>query len=53
MCCYADVRSHTRTLLEASVALPEAERPAETEQLRRALVEAGEVDLVRTSTTAD
>lgn len=45
----ADVRRHARTLLQATAALPEAERPAETEQLRRALVEAGEVDLAQTT----
>ncbi|MFD8396369.1 hypothetical protein ACFV2N_46160 [Streptomyces sp. NPDC059680] len=48
----ADVRRHARALLQAAAALPEAERPAQAEQLRRALVEAGEVDLART-TAAD
>ncbi|WP_063835832.1 hypothetical protein [Streptomyces mutabilis] len=46
----ADVRRHARALLQAAAALPEAERPAETEQLRRALVEAGEVDLAQMTT---
>jgi len=41
----ADVRRHARALLQAAEALPEAERPTQTEQLRRSLVEAGEVDL--------
>jgi D-mannonate dehydratase len=45
----ADVRRHARALLQAATALPAAERPAETEQLRRALVEAGEVDLAQTT----
>ncbi|MFG2359706.1 hypothetical protein [Streptomyces sp. NPDC048521] len=45
----ADVRRHARTLLKAAVALPDAERPAETEQRRRALIEAGEVDLAQTA----
>ncbi|MFF8994501.1 hypothetical protein ACF09H_32175 [Streptomyces sp. NPDC014983] len=40
-----DVRRHARTLLRAAEVLPAPERPAETAQLRRALVEAGEVDL--------
>lgn len=48
----ADVRRHARALLQAAAALPAAERPAEEEQLRRALVEAGEVDLARPPTTA-
>ncbi|MFC8259710.1 hypothetical protein ACFUNF_19245 [Streptomyces sp. NPDC057291] len=48
----ADVRRHARALLQAAAALPETERPAQTEQLRRSLVEAGEVDLARTPTTA-
>ncbi|GHG13532.1 hypothetical protein GCM10017667_54320 [Streptomyces filamentosus] len=47
----ADVRQHARALLQAAAALPEAERPAEAEQLRRALVEAGEVDLAQTPAT--
>ncbi|MEK2495152.1 hypothetical protein WN990_36985 [Kitasatospora purpeofusca] len=47
-----DVRRHARTLLQAAAALPEAERPAQEEQLRRALVEAGEVDLAQTLMTA-
>ncbi|MFF1962483.1 hypothetical protein ACFVW5_02485 [Streptomyces sp. NPDC058232] len=37
----AEVRRHARALLQAAVALPGAERPAQTEQLRRALVELG------------
>ncbi|MFE0775388.1 hypothetical protein [Streptomyces sp. NPDC058861] len=41
------VRRHARALLQAAEALPETERPAQTEDLRRALVEAGEVDLAR------
>ncbi|MEV7157266.1 hypothetical protein AB0N77_22005 [Streptomyces misionensis] len=40
-----DVRRHARALLRAAEALPAPERPAETAQLRRALVEAGEVGL--------
>ncbi|MGY4907474.1 hypothetical protein [Streptomyces sp. 900116325] len=48
----AEVRRHARDLLRAAVALPEAECPAQTEQLRRALVEVGEVDLARTPMTA-
>ncbi|MFF8911683.1 hypothetical protein [Streptomyces olivaceoviridis] len=47
----ADVRRHARTLLKAAVALPYAERPPETEQLRRALVEASEVDLAQATAT--
>lgn len=38
----ADVRRHTRAPLQAATALPAAERPTETEQLRRALVGACE-----------
>ncbi|MGW7196211.1 hypothetical protein [Streptomyces chryseus] len=49
----ADVCRHARALLQAAVALPAAERPAETEQLRRALVDAGEVDLAQTTVPAD
>ncbi|MFB8401143.1 hypothetical protein [Streptomyces sp. NPDC055912] len=45
----ADVRRYARALLRAATALPEAERPVEAEQLRRALVEAGEVDLAQTT----
>ncbi len=41
----ADIRHHARALLQAATALPETERPAEAEQLRRAMIEAGEVDL--------
>jgi hypothetical protein len=48
----ADVRRHARALLQAATALPEAERPAQTKQLRQALVEAGEVDLAPTPATA-
>lgn len=44
----AELLRHARTLVEAATALPAGERPAETEQLRRALVEAGEVDIART-----
>ncbi|MFF9458629.1 hypothetical protein [Streptomyces flaveolus] len=43
----ADIRRHARTLLEAAVALPAADRPAETERLRRALIEAGEIQAAR------
>ncbi|MFE3632333.1 hypothetical protein [Streptomyces goshikiensis] len=43
----AEVRRHTRNLLEAAEALPAAERPAQADQLRLALIEAGEVDLAR------
>ncbi|MEV6680723.1 hypothetical protein AB0N09_28235 [Streptomyces erythrochromogenes] len=46
----AEVRRHARTLLQAAFALPEPERPAQAEQLRLALVEAGEVDLAGTVT---
>ncbi|MFD7859038.1 hypothetical protein ACFV6B_32855 [Streptomyces microflavus] len=45
-----DVRRHARTLLQAAQALTAPEHPEATEQLRRALVEAGEVDLARTPT---
>ncbi|MET9615385.1 hypothetical protein [Kitasatospora indigofera] len=48
----AEVRRHARALLQAAAALPEAEHPAQEEQLRRALVETGEVDLALTPTTA-
>jgi hypothetical protein len=48
----ADVRRHARALLQAAAALAEHQRPAQAEQLRRALVEAGEVDLARTPTAA-
>ncbi|AVV46707.1 hypothetical protein PYK79_14165 [Streptomyces sp. ID05-04B] len=44
----ADVRRHAGTLLEAAVALPAADRPAETERLRRALIDAGEIQTART-----
>ncbi|MFJ3229187.1 hypothetical protein ACIPJS_38365 [Streptomyces sp. NPDC086783] len=47
-----DVRRHARALLQAAAALPETEQPAETEQLRRALVEAGEVDLAQSDSAA-
>ncbi|MFF7946623.1 hypothetical protein [Streptomyces griseorubiginosus] len=43
-----EVRRHAWALLEAAVALPSAERPAETEQLRRALIDAGEIQAART-----
>ncbi|MFJ4700463.1 hypothetical protein ACIP5N_22210 [Streptomyces sp. NPDC088768] len=46
-----EVRAHARTLLLAAEALPAPDRPAGTERLRRALVEAGEVDLARTTST--
>ncbi|MGW0564447.1 hypothetical protein ACWDZ4_28550 [Streptomyces sp. NPDC003016] len=46
-----EVRAHARTLLLAAEAQPAPEHPAATEQLRRALVEAGEVDLARTTWT--
>ncbi|MFC8863261.1 hypothetical protein BCL80_11547 [Streptomyces avidinii] len=46
-----EVRAHARTLLLAADAQPAPEHPAATEQLRRALVEAGEVDLARTTST--
>ncbi|MFI1189643.1 hypothetical protein [Streptomyces californicus] len=42
-----DVRHHARALLQAAEALPARDRPAEAAQLRRALVEAGEVDLAQ------
>ncbi|MFC8949506.1 hypothetical protein [Streptomyces rochei] len=42
-----DMRRHARTLLEAAVALPAADRPAETERLRRALIDAGEIQAAR------
>ncbi|MCX4550395.1 hypothetical protein [Streptomyces sp. NBC_01500] len=41
----AGVRPHARALLQAVAALPPDDRPAETGQLRLALVDAGEVDL--------
>jgi hypothetical protein len=40
-----DIRRHARALLQAAEALPAPDRPAEAAQLRRALIEAGEVDL--------
>ncbi|WP_189750716.1 hypothetical protein [Streptomyces tendae] len=43
--CDGDVRRHARALLQTAEALPAADRPAEVAQLRRALIEAGEVDL--------
>ncbi|MCE0444816.1 hypothetical protein LT493_04495 [Streptomyces tricolor] len=43
----ADVRRHAGALLQAAAALAEAERPAETEQLRRGLIAVGEVDLAQ------
>jgi hypothetical protein len=39
----AAVRGHARTLLDATAALPVAERPAAWQGLRRALVNAGDV----------
>ncbi|MFD3422131.1 hypothetical protein [Streptomyces decoyicus] len=48
----ADVRRHARALLQAAASLPEGERPGQVELLRRALVEAGEVDLARTAPAA-
>ncbi|MFJ3182343.1 hypothetical protein ACIPJN_28680 [Streptomyces sp. NPDC086796] len=48
----AEVRTHARALLLAAAALPAPDRPAGTEQLRLALVEAGEVDLARAPSTA-
>ncbi|SBV01862.1 hypothetical protein YUMDRAFT_06565, partial [Streptomyces sp. OspMP-M45] len=47
-----DVRHHARALLHAAEALPAACRPAEATQLRRALIEAGEVDLAQAPATA-
>ncbi|WP_185908751.1 hypothetical protein, partial [Streptomyces sp. WAC02707] len=47
------VRRHTRALLQAAQALPETERPDQTEDLRRALVEAGEVDLAQMTAVTD
>ncbi|MFK0142464.1 hypothetical protein [Streptomyces murinus] len=47
-----DVRRHARALLRDAEALPAPECPAETAQLRRALVEAGEVDLAGAPATA-
>ncbi|MEO3978966.1 hypothetical protein [Streptomyces sp. CAU 1734] len=47
-----DVRRHARALLRAAEALPAPARPAGTAQLRRALIEAGEVDLARAPSTA-
>ncbi|WP_240679442.1 hypothetical protein [Streptomyces sp. B29(2018)] len=46
-----DVRHHARALLQAAEALPAPDRPAEAAQLRRALVEAGEVDLAHAPAT--
>ncbi|MET8771671.1 hypothetical protein [Streptomyces sp. NPDC004658] len=48
-----DVRHHARALLQAAEALPAPDRPAEAAQLRRALVEAGEVDLAHAPATTD
>lgn len=47
------VRHHARALLQAAEALPAPDRPAEAAQLRRALVEAGEVDLAHAPATTD
>ncbi len=46
-----EVRAHARPLLLTADAQPTPEHLAETEQLRLALVEAGEVDLARTTST--
>ncbi|MFK0142468.1 hypothetical protein [Streptomyces murinus] len=46
-----EVRAHARTLLLAAEAGTAPGRPAATDLLRRALVEAGEVDLARTTST--
>ncbi|MEU5137020.1 hypothetical protein [Streptomyces californicus] len=46
-----DVRLHARALLKAAEVLPAPDRPAEVAQLRRALVEAGEVDLAQMPAT--
>ncbi|MEU3620157.1 hypothetical protein ABZ725_48955 [Streptomyces sp. NPDC006872] len=43
----ADVCRHARTLLQAAAALPATERPAEAEQPRRALIDAGEIQVAR------
>ncbi|MFB8401133.1 hypothetical protein [Streptomyces sp. NPDC055912] len=43
----AQVRRHARALLRAADVGPAAERPAQAEQLRLALVEAGEVDVAQ------
>ncbi|MET8608906.1 hypothetical protein ABZV92_35780 [Streptomyces rubiginosohelvolus] len=47
----SDVRLHARALLRAAEALPAPNRPAQVAQLRRALVEAGEVDLAHAPAT--
>ncbi|MFC8704904.1 hypothetical protein ACFUIV_22335 [Streptomyces anulatus] len=47
----SDVRHHARALLQAAEALLAPDRPAEAAQLRRALVEAGEVDLAHAPAT--
>ncbi|MEV5177973.1 hypothetical protein AB0L10_44875, partial [Streptomyces flaveolus] len=47
-----DVRRHARALLQRAEALPAPDRPAEAAQLRRALIEAGEVDLASAPSTA-
>lgn len=44
-----EIRMLARILLLTAEALPAPDRPAAIEQLRRALVEAGEVDLARTT----
>ncbi|MDP5315569.1 hypothetical protein [Streptomyces poriferorum] len=46
-----EVRAHARTLLLAADAQPAPEHVAATEQLRRTLVDAGEMDLARTTPT--
>ncbi|MEV7157271.1 hypothetical protein AB0N77_22030 [Streptomyces misionensis] len=42
-----EVRGHARALLDATAALPAADRPEATEQLRRALVNSGDIDAAR------
>ncbi|MER8120662.1 hypothetical protein [Streptomyces sp. NPDC094031] len=48
----AGVRRHARALLQAAEALPAPHRPTAAAQLRRALIEAGEVDLAGAPSTA-
>jgi hypothetical protein len=50
---YDDVRCHARALLQTAEALPAPDRPAEAAQLRRALVEAGDVDLAHAPAATD
>ncbi|MGQ4364257.1 hypothetical protein [Streptomyces sp. SAS_272] len=40
----AALRRHARALLDAATALPQDERPSEVQKLRRALVNAGDID---------